>query len=214
MSDNNNTKYIIGGVIVALVVIGIVVFASTSSKSSSVGSAGSAAGSAGSPGSAGSAGSAAITTPAPTRSSLVKTVSLERPSSGDAINLAEIMLYDERNMVIPASNMTANLNPPLAGYPARNMIDGDLNNFAHTRDKEPSPLQYIRIVLNNPMKISKIVVKNRVDCCRDRISGIDVKTLGVNDAELSSKVLTGNSLTYELTYNADSGANLGVTSSG
>jgi hypothetical protein len=94
------------------------------------------------------------------------------------------------------------------------MIDGNLNNFAHTRDKvASSPIQYIKLVLTVPMKISKIVVKNRVDCCRERINGINVKTLGVNDVELSSQVLTGSALTYELTYNADSGANLGVTSS-
>jgi hypothetical protein len=202
MSDNK--KYIIGGVIFALVVVVIIVIvASTSSSSKGQTSALTPA-----------LTTPALTTPAPTRSSLVKTVSLERPSSGDAINLAEIFLFDEGNRPIPASNMTASLNPPLDGYPAPNMIDGNLNNFAHTRDKvASSPIQYIKLVLTVPMKISKIVVKNRVDCCRERINGINVKTLGVNDVELSSQVLTGSALTYELTYNADSGANLGVTSS-
>jgi|688.fasta_scaffold01796_9 hypothetical protein len=197
MSDNNQRKYIIGGVIFAVVVVVIIVIVVSTSSSSSKSS---------------SPGSPGIITPL---SSLVKTVSLERPSAGDPINLSEIMMYDERNIVIPASNMTANLNPPLDGYPASNMIDGDLNNFAHTTDNvASSPIQYIRVVLNNPMKISKIVIKNRVDCCRERISGLAVKTLTDSNVELSSKVLTGSSLTYELTYNADSGANLGVTSSG
>ena len=76
---------------------------------------------------------APTTTPPPT---LVSLVSIEKKdNNASIINLAEIKIYDENGTLIPNSNLSALLSPAFdnaKNFPASNLIDGNMNNFAHT----------------------------------------------------------------------------------
>ena len=159
----------------------------------------------------------APTTSAPTTSAaLVKTVSLEKPMGGPDyhMNLAEIELYDAQNIKIPVSNLTASLSPPYttsAWGAASNLLDGSPDTFAATNQVDTSAtLQYMRVVLTNPSSIGRVVVTSRTYCCKARINGVSVRTMDINNAELSKTVLSGSGGTYSLTYNPISGSNIGV----
>ena len=77
----------------------------------------------------------APTTPAPTLPpTLVSLVSIEKPDLSNPINLAEIKIYDENGTLVK-SRLSALLSPFIDNansYPASNLVDGNMNNFAHT----------------------------------------------------------------------------------
>ena len=153
----------------------------------------------------------------PTALVLVKTVSLEKPMGGGddgGMNIAEIELYDAQNIKIPVSNLTASLNPvydTASNYAASNLLDGSPDTFAATNQVDTSAtLQYMRVVLTNPSSIGRVVVTSRTYCCKARINGVSVRTMDINNAELSKTVLSGSGGTYSLTYNPISGSNIGV----
>jgi hypothetical protein len=78
-------------------------------------------------------GKSSSQSPPPT---LVSLVSIEKKDNTESIiNLAEIKIYDENGNLIPNSNLSALLSPAIDNqnnFPASNLIDGDMNNFAHT----------------------------------------------------------------------------------
>ena len=75
-------------------------------------------------------------------------------------------------------------------YPS-NLMDGNLNNFAHTKKVEDG--MWMRVNLKTESSVTKVIVYNRDDCCKDRIVGASVfikkgeeyvKDCGkINDAE-------------------------------
>ena len=60
-------------------------------------------------------------------------------------------------------------NPPLK------LIDGDLNNFAHTSDVTDG--MWVRLHLSSAHSITRVVVYNRHNCCKDRIVGASVEVV-------------------------------------
>jgi hypothetical protein len=103
------------------------------------------------------------------------------------MNLADIELYDEQNTKVNPSTLTSILNPPLINYIT------------------PSPtsrtLQYMRIFLNYPSRLSKIVIINR-------INGDAVRTINDKNQELSNTIISGNSSVYRLYYDVNTGLNV------
>jgi hypothetical protein len=195
---NNKMMMLAIGGVVAVVVVIIIIVVATSGKSSSS-----------SPTTSAPTVVVNVTTPAP--QALVKTVLLERPSD-KAIMIADILLYDDQNVLIPSSNITATVTPQLdnslypsfvAGFGPGNLLDNNTATFAHT---VAGSTQNMKLVLTNPMKIKRIVIKNRVDGGQADIATVSVRTLNINDVELSKTILTGASLIYELSYDPSSGA--------
>ena len=57
-------------------------------------------------------------------------------------------------------------------YPPANLFDGNIYNFAHSYPDENG--MWMRVHLEKQSKVSKIVVNNRQECCRDRIVGASI----------------------------------------
>ena len=57
-------------------------------------------------------------------------------------------------------------------HPPSNLMDGNLNNFAHTLEAEDG--MWMRVYLETQSSVTKVIVYNRDDCCKDRIVGASV----------------------------------------
>jgi hypothetical protein len=105
-----------------------------------------------------------------------------------SMNLEDIELYDEQNIKVNPSTLTSILNPP-------------------SPTMTPSPtsrtLQYMRIILNYPSRLSKIVIINR-----NGINGDVVRTINDINQELSNTIISGNSSVYRLYYDVNTGLNV------
>ena len=82
------------------------------------------------------------------------------------LNLAEIEVFDENNNKIAITDVTS--SSQYGNYGPKNLADGNTGNFAHTDNKAN---EYYELDLNTEKKISKIVVHNRKDCCKERAIG-------------------------------------------
>ena len=134
--------------------------------------------------------SANITTARPTTISTVtfpsiigRYIRLNRSDTGTDkyLNIAGIDVYDEYNNIITLTEAAITVNPPYNTiiYPNINLIDRNPNTLAHTSDATGA---YMELDLGNDRKISKIIVTNRQDCCKDRIVGarLDIKNNNQN----------------------------------
>ena len=52
-------------------------------------------------------------------------------------------------------------------------VNGVMNDIAHTSD---SPNAYIQFAFFSPINLSRIVITNRADCCKERMIGTEVQT--------------------------------------
>ena len=90
------------------------------------------------------------------------------------LNLGEVLLYDESGEQIPKADILgAKLSSQWDGeaYPASNCINGDLGDFCHTGDGDPSPtLAVVYRCASGATALSKVEVYNRAECCQDRIN--------------------------------------------
>ena len=88
-----------------------------------------------------------------------------------------------------------------AGYPATNLIDGNLDNFAHT--SAVSDGMWIRVTLPSYSSVNRIVVYNREECCRARIIGMSVYIKYNEQITATCGEITAESLVYD--YDSCSG---------
>eukprot|EP00121_Abeoforma_whisleri_P008589 Awhi_evm1s7883 len=70
-----------------------------------------------------------------------------------------------------------------SSYPPSRLVDGIINNFMHTAN-EANP--WVEIDLGAEYHIGDIIIRNRADCCQDRIVGFKVETFDFNHAKISS----------------------------
>ena len=76
-----------------------------------------------------------------------------------------------------SSSIYLNYTSYLPGYPASNIIDGNVNTFYHSYynsapvpdNKDPA------ITLTTSEYFNKIIVYNRVSCCATRITGANIR---------------------------------------
>ena len=239
----------------------------------------------------------------------VQYISLERYDD-DPINLAEIMLFDDNSNKIDVAGLKVIESPAHPAFPAQNLINNNMNDFAHTeagimmqnpdnyemfgdyipsvipvehiayvtaigkpvmmindggflkmvtsdgtqlrfisnptvihpsilfdeskwndgynkidllsayqvrlksnmKASSTSKLQYMQVILKNPLYISGITIYNRKDCCQDRINGLVVKTMNKDRQLISSLTITGckNVPSVELKYRAWEGLNISM----
>ena len=57
-------------------------------------------------------------------------------------------------------------------YPSSNLIDGKLGSFGASNKEEDG--MWVRVYLEENLTVTKIIVHNRKDCCKDRIVGASV----------------------------------------
>jgi hypothetical protein len=91
----------------------------------------------------------------------------------ECLNIAQIEVYSKEtggNIITPSTPVT---KPdgwvyPNDYYPAKNLVDGTGNSFAHTSCHN---VPWIEVDLGQSVPIQRIVVVNRKDCCKERIVG-------------------------------------------
>ncbi|OYV74866.1 MAG: hypothetical protein B7Z66_15020 [Chromatiales bacterium 21-64-14] len=93
------------------------------------------------------------------------------------LNIAEVQVFDQAGKnVSQGKTVTKSSGWQGDQFPGTNLVDGNLNNFAHTSGNTgESP--WMKIDLGAPVEVSRIVVFNRVDCCHNRIVGALVQLL-------------------------------------
>jgi hypothetical protein len=94
-------------------------------------------------------------------------------------NIAEIEVYE------PNSTVNIALNKPVTGtslysttVPHSNLVDSNTTNIAHTA--ENSGDSGWEIDLGKEVDVSKVIVRNRTDCCSNRINGAYILLLDSN----------------------------------
>lgn len=69
-------------------------------------------------------------------------------------------------------------------YPAVNAIDGNFMSFNHTQEEQNA---WWQVRLPKEVYIEKIIIKNRQDCCKDRLNNFDVIVMNANNKAVVSK---------------------------
>jgi hypothetical protein len=86
----------------------------------------------------------------------------------ETINLAEVQAFDLTGSLITprGAELFSTYSP---AYPAENCIDGINQTFCHS--KGTGAEEYLRVDYFGPLDLASIVVKNRHNCCQERIVG-------------------------------------------
>jgi len=74
---------------------------------------------------------------------------------------------------------TATINYEWIGFPASNAIDLDAYTITHSAENPPVPPVFV-VDLGFYALINKITLLNRIDCCQDRMEGVKLEILDVN----------------------------------
>jgi hypothetical protein len=115
------------------------------------------------------------------------------------INLAEIEVYNMDGVnVAQGRPVTASSN--YGGmYPIEKFVDGT-GTFGHTANS-PTANEWVEINVGSQSSITKVVIKNRVDCCGERSVGLKVQILGQSRAIIKeSGAFTENKDTYTIDF--------------
>jgi hypothetical protein len=86
------------------------------------------------------------------------------------LNISKINIYDENNNSL-TSNATATSGSTLGNNSASKLLSSNNNEYAHTAGGSDKSKQWFKIDLKSDKKISKVIIKNRTDCCQARING-------------------------------------------
>lgn len=139
----------------------------------------------------GSSSSETVTGRSVSTSSPIKFVHIgriENSPGGLSININEIKAYDASNNLIP---FTISMYGPdgdeadgLAGFPASNASDGNLNNFAHTNESMKS---FIKVGFASETPIAKLVVYPRPGF-KNRMIGTKVEFFNGNGQEAAPSI--------------------------
>ena len=106
------------------------------------------------------------------------------------------MISDGQKLALTAAEM----KNVWEGYPATNLIDGNLDNYAHTT--AVSDGMWIRVILPSYSSVNRIVVYNRVGY-KDRIIGMSVYIKYNEQITVTCGEITAESLVYD--YDSCSG---------
>jgi|688.fasta_scaffold153030_2 hypothetical protein len=82
------------------------------------------------------------------------------------LNLAELTAYDITGKII-SLNKPVTMSSTMSGYPGSNLVDGNISTICHTNNLCP----WLFIDLGSDIRLSRIVITNRQDCCQNRIIG-------------------------------------------
>jgi len=91
--------------------------------------------------------------------SLVDTVILRVPGRQKIINLAEVEIYSSGKNVAAHAKWSMSSQFQGEKYPAKNLVDGDKGNFAHTKQSQKNPT--ITASFKSPISIDRVVISNR-----------------------------------------------------
>jgi len=137
---------------------------------------------------------------------LVNTVRLEATDTPRMLNVYEIELFDDAGVQVPASQLTPTLGPQYSNaerFGPQYLIDGHKDSpkidgewrMPHTQLSEES---FMQLETSEPVRLGKVMIYNRTDCCSDRIVDSDL-VLKLNGEEVCRKRMTDIAPVYEMT---------------
>ena len=117
----------------------------------------------------------------------------------DLLNLAQVSVYTQDGTNVALKQPASCDVGPWPGLPPSNLVDGVGTNLGHCASV-PSVLE---IDLGAEYAISSIVVKNRLDCCQNRINYATLHGLDANRNMLWSRPFGGTTLAqyvFDMSY--------------
>jgi len=93
------------------------------------------------------------------------------------LNIAEIEVFDKNNTNLSYQKGVTGSSEYPAPHLWVNLTDGNKTNFAHTLGRIETEYDSMTIDLGGETEISKIVITNRTDCCKNRIVGAKIEIL-------------------------------------
>ena len=163
----NTTNITIGIVVVVLIAIGIYYMMNKKSEEPVTGPA-----------------PVPVPAPAPPQGVVnVRYVRLERPVP--VINLAEVEVFDEDDVNVAAGKTVTGGPKVHRAGPLARLVDKNKTraNFAHT---DGSGANFMQIDLGSATTVKKIVITNRLDCCKDRTDNMKVILLDASETVLKT----------------------------
>ena len=119
------------------------------------------------------------------------------------INLAEVQVFDASNTNLASGKTVTGTAIHPAG-PLANLVDGNMTNFAHTACPVTTNTEkdYMLIDLGSVKEIKKLVITNRVGCCKERAIGIKAIVLGADGTTVikETPAITTEADTYTFTF--------------
>jgi hypothetical protein len=130
-------------------------------------------------------------------------IRLQRTDGKDeAINLTEIEVYNQLGQKI-TTGITPSLNPQYGSadvFGPQFLIDGKSaidTNVAHTTASKDA---YVQLDLGADIMISKIIIKNRLNCCKERIIGTSLILQNNSITEIYRKAIDKQQDEYTFTF--------------
>jgi hypothetical protein len=117
----------------------------------------------------------------------------------DCLNLAQIYVYTDNNdssqIIIPQTRVTRSSAGYWGGiFPERNVVNGAGNTFVHTSCGD---VPWMMVDLGAITPIYRVVLKNRNDCCQERVLGTSLIILNEQMAPLYHSVnITSVNMSY------------------
>jgi hypothetical protein len=110
------------------------------------------------------------------------------------INLSELEIYDMNGNKYDNTSFktfsSTRYDNTTNNYISNNLIDGNTSKLAITKN---SPDEWIMVDLGKNLVIGKMILVNRIDCCKERIVGCSISLININDtADKFVEVFTSN----------------------
>jgi transcription elongation factor len=139
---------------------------------------------------------------------LIHTVAQDNSAPGNAddknkiLNLAELEVFASGGTTSLAAGKVVTGTALAASYPGANLVDGVMNNFAHTWGRDASVKDEFLVDLGSVQEIEKIKITNRVDCCKNRAIGIKAVILAEDGTTVVKETppITKTADTYTFTF--------------
>lgn len=113
------------------------------------------------------------------------------------LNVSGLYVYDanQQNQAAGKPTRSSSVHLDREAYSASKLVDG-ADTFAHTKAQQ-NP--WLEVDLGSDVNIHRIVIQNRIDCCRDRIVGARVRVINAaGNVTYTSPAIKKVDLMYEI----------------
>jgi hypothetical protein len=108
------------------------------------------------------------------------------------INISEMGVYGADGTLLKA---TPSMSSSLTGMGPAQLVDGVATTIGHTSG---DATDFIQLDIGRVERISRVVIRNRVDCCQDRMIGTTVSVLDANKQPVWSTDIQTAEAVYDL----------------
>ena len=140
---------------------------------------------------------------------LVHTVAQDNNAEGNVddknmiLNLAELEVFAPAGTTSLAANKTVTGSSEYSsthGYV--NLTDGNFTNFAHTKGRTATEIDFLQVDLGSVQEIGKIKITNRTSCCKKRAIGVKAQILAADGTTVveETPAISTEADTYTFTF--------------